>query len=437
MIVNALLPAVLSVAVFFVVVMVSLQDSVENWNRYRHQARSETYASIITSIYASQGELGESALQDALSPLLDGGSYLLVADTQRQPVWVYIRGQRVIPPEGQSPTQVLAAQGIKGTALPRVLLNGAEVVGYLYSGIGGFLDDPANVQFFTHILRSLFWGGGIGLVSAFAIGMFRSTGFSRSLGRLSRVLQEGDLNAPDLEHLRVPTREIDELVSSVVSLRRRLNREKELRKHWNQNIAHDLRTPLTVFRAQIEGILDGVLTLDQDRGTRLLTQLEHIESLVQNLRNLTAAEDPDTAVQMDWYEAGEVLEHLPGVEEKLTITISPKTLRIYGDLHLLRRGAANLIQNALDNSTSGRAELLIHQAGTGTHRLLKITAKNPGSVESENDSPKEGPEITRGRFRGFGIPILHAIAQRHGGSFTMAQQGSEVVSELVIPQPAA
>jgi len=93
--------------------------------------------------------------------------------------------------------------------------------------------------------------------------------------------------------VRLPVTAHDEMGSLSESfnfMAEALEREEALRKHLTSNIAHELRTPLSIMKANVEAILDGVIE-DKDRGIKnIQAEVEKLISLVLGIEDITKAE---------------------------------------------------------------------------------------------------------------------------------------------------
>ena len=90
--------------------------------------------------------------------------------------------------------------------------------------------------------------------------------------------------------LRTSHDEIGGLAQSFNFMAEALEREEALRKHLTSNIAHELRTPLSIMKANVEAMLDGVID-DHEQGIKnIRTEVEKLILLVQGIEDITKAE---------------------------------------------------------------------------------------------------------------------------------------------------
>lgn len=128
-------------------------------------------------------------------------------------------------------------------------------------------------------------GGGALLLSVF---------FTLFLSRPLKKMKEAVVTMANRDFsIRLPVKSRDEiggLAESFNFMAEALEREEALRKHLTSNIAHELRTPLSIMKANVEAILDGVIK-DNVRGiTNIGMEVEKLIRLVQGIEDITKAE---------------------------------------------------------------------------------------------------------------------------------------------------
>lgn len=105
-----------------------------------------------------------------------------------------------------------------------------------------------------------------------------------ALGKLStRISSEGP------QDLRTLSESFNEMASS-------LERNDRERRNMLADIAHELRTPLSVIRGHLEGIVDGIYSADGSQVSLALEQTYLLERLVDDLRLLNCCRDASTTL---------------------------------------------------------------------------------------------------------------------------------------------
>ncbi len=316
-----------------------------------------------------------------------------------------------------------AARGAGAEAVP--VLEKGVLLGYYRTGRMQFQADTANRRFLES-LRGAFWvGASASLVIAVLAGLFFSRGLTQPAIRVAEGLERmarGELSA------RLPEQgasEIARIVRSANRLGSQLEREREIRRRWVQDIAHDLRTPIAALKAQFEAMRDGVLELSVERVSRNLREIERIQTLVMDLEELMRLESPEMRLEPAEVPVVPLLDELRGrfaldMERKALVWQQESSLAaLQADPKLLQRALTNVLANAVQHAPAGgtiRASVSASEAGP------QIVVGNTGTPIPEAEREKVFDRLYRGEYArstpgsGLGLTIARRIAELHGGS---------------------
>jgi len=276
------------------------------------------------------------------------------------------------------------------------------------------------------------WAAAIAIVVAVVVSFLVSRPISEQARTLSRALSEMQAGRRDVELPIRGAKEMREIAASAAELQEALRREEELRKQWAADVAHDLRTPLTVLKGQLEGMIDGVLPSDRARLERNYEEVRKLERLVNQLADLTRIESPGFKIELKAVEAASILAGQAqrfaktAAAQRIKITVGGDAIPaapIQADSGLLERALANLVDNAIRYGDPD-SELFLRAERRGPDRLAFVV-DNSGLVDPQ-DRPRVFDRLYRGdRSRstqgsGIGLSIALAIAQAHGGSLSLA-----------------
>jgi signal transduction histidine kinase len=134
------------------------------------------------------------------------------------------------------------------------------------------------------VISFMIAGGG-----AFLLSLLLSLFLTRPVKRLKRAAMAvagGDLGV----RVGAGRDEIGKLSRAFNHMVESLQREENLRKHLTSNVAHELRTPLAVMKANMEAVADGVVECDADTLRSLQAELERLINLVEGIEDITKAE---------------------------------------------------------------------------------------------------------------------------------------------------
>jgi signal transduction histidine kinase len=245
-------------------------------------------------------------------------------------------------------------------------------------------------------------------------------------------MQQGDLKArfplskwDDAGHI---LRLFNEMADEIERLVEKLRTDEKTRLHLLQDIAHDLRTPISSLKTSIEGLHMDERMDPQNR--KELTDLafqetEYLTRLVEDLLFLALVIEPKYKVDAGEIEVGTLIQNLlpqasaayPAVKVNFN---SLNSGRITGSAHLLTRLVRNALANALSHAQT-KVEVTLCSQGANVE--IKISDDGPGfSPEALANfgqkrstrylSPSEGSRISVG----LGSVIMSAIAVAHDGS---------------------
>lgn len=263
-------------------------------------------------------------------------------------------------------------------------------------------------------------GGG-----ALLIGLFLSQFLSKPLRLLrsaSEKIATGDFS---IRVNAVSADEVGDLGRAFNRMSESLQREEQLRNHLFANIAHELRTPLSIMKARAEAMVDGLLP-DTSKGLEsLIAEVDRLTVLIKGIEDVTAAE-------ASFFKAGQMAElnlgdfcaelgnaRLPDFQAKgLSLTIADHAdLIVMTDAEKLERIIGNLLSNALKFTSSGSVSLdygkegafffiTVHDTGKGipadqlTHifnRFYRADASVTDGLGLGLSIVKELVEVMRGR----------------------------------------
>ncbi len=158
----------------------------------------------------------------------------------------------------------------------------------------------------------LVWVLGVGLALSFplVVGLVAWRSFSRLVNPLARVMAAADAVAEGDLSVRVPEAgpgEFGRLARSFNRMVAELERSDQLRRNLTADVAHELRTPLSILQGNLEGILDGVYQPDTEHIDLLLDETRRLNRLVEDLRTLSLAEAGQLALQREPVDLAELL----------------------------------------------------------------------------------------------------------------------------------
>jgi len=253
------------------------------------------------------------------------------------------------------------------------------------------------------------------------------------LTEATRAVAQGDLE------VRVSTGhagEFGELAEAFNSMATELQRADELRRNLTADIAHELRTPLSVIRGKLEGIIDGVYPANEEHLAPILEETAVLTQLVEDLRLLAQAEAGQLHLARRPTDVGDLLRDAyvnftpQAGDQNLTLILDlPEALPpVDADWRRISQVLGNLIVNAFQHTPSG-GQVTLSARPQGEE--VAISVRDTGVGIPREELPYIFERFWRGdraRVRteygssGLGLAIVKQIVELHGGQVRVASE---------------
>ncbi len=230
----------------------------------------------------------------------------------------------------------------------------------------------------------------------------------------------GDFAARISEHGPRSIRTVGRAFNSMAA---RLETQDRQRRQLMADIAHELRTPLSVIQGRLEGVLDGVYPRDEAQLKQVLDDARLLSRLVDDLRTLAHAEGGTLALQKEPTDLG-VLAH--DVIDTFSVDATSAGVALHleapADLPLapvdplrLREVLINLVANALRYTPAGGSITITIMAET---RRLVVAVADTGKGIAPEDQERVFDRFYKGptsRGSGLGLTIARNLVKAHEG----------------------
>lgn len=253
------------------------------------------------------------------------------------------------------------------------------------------------------------------------------------------------------ESLNTMARRLDAAMSSLEDANRQLRADMEQmaamskqRRDFFAAASHELKTPITIIKGQIEGMLMGIGRYKDVQGIlpETMHEVERMEQLVAEILEITRLEMDGLAghtgpVDFSSLTRKVVQELMPLAEERameLEAEI-PDGVTVTGAEPLLERAVHNIITNALRHSPAGERAVVVLRPG-------RLTVRNSGVNIPEDElkvlfTPFARVEKSRNKASGgsgLGLYLVKTIIDLHGFTCSIGNDGDGVIFTVEWPQ---
>ena len=223
--------------------------------------------------------------------------------------------------------------------------------------------------------------------------------------------------------------EAAELADDFNALAGQLQRVSEELAFWNSAIAHELRTPVTILKGRLQGLSEGVFPAEESQFRGLLTQVDGLSRLIEDLRTVSLTEsghlnlhvqNTDLSAEIrDVVELYKEALEAAGQQPVLDLHAGP----VYCDPMRIRQALLALLDNARRHAVPGT--IRIQNGQEGGRYFLRVEDNGPGipkALASQVFTAFRRANPARSSARdggsGLGLAVVAAIAHAHGGQAT-------------------
>ncbi len=327
-----------------------------------------------------------------------------------------------------------------------LMVDGNQVGWLAWATAGVQALGAAETQFLEEITTGLaFTVIGVGLLAIF-IGVMLAWRLGKPLRGLTgavRELSRGQLG----RQVSVPgTAEVNELAHAFNSMSLNLAELESLRRRIAANVAHELRTPVSVLRGHLEGMMDGVFPLEPAQIAVAYDQTIHLSRLVDDLRLLTLAEAGHLPLERVIITPGELTKQVVegfmplALDANVTLThnVAPDLPPVCVDVDRVRQVLGNLLTNALRHTFAGGiVNIQVIRVGNDVQFSISNTGDTLTSQQIEHIfDPFWRADESRKRDKGgsgLGLAISRQIVTLHGGSVSVKSQAGQTTFSFTVP----
>jgi len=231
------------------------------------------------------------------------------------------------------------------------------------------------------------------------------------------------------------------LSHSFNTMTERLQHADRQRRDLMADLAHELRTPLSVLQGRLEGMIDDVYPRDASQLTRLLDETRVLSRLIDDLRTLALSDAGVLVLQKETVDLPVLVSDvIRGFESEAArapvslVTEASSAMAVEIDPVRMREVLSNLLSNAVRYTPAGGTVNVSIVAGKDT---VAVVVRDTGSGLSPQDLARVFDRFYKGsesRGSGLGLSIARGLVRAHGGDITATSQpGIGTTMTVTIP----
>ena len=325
-----------------------------------------------------------------------------------------------------------------------------KIIGILLPIRVPFEEQPREVEFIESTNRTLLYGALMAAIIALLLGIFLSRTLTRPLRELTRAthaVSEGDLSQQVIIR---SNDELGELGKAFNKMSAELSRSVNARRQMTADIAHELRTPLSLILGHAEAVHDGVLPPTRENFEIIREEAARLEHLVEDLRILSLADAGELTINPQIIEPERLLQEVASLYQyqsqrknvSIELDIASPLSTIEVDPGRMTQVLTNIVDNALRHTPQG-GKIILSAKEVNNQVELAIQDSGPGLEGEDLDRIFERfyrTDSARQREdggSGLGLAIAKSIVQANGGQVSAESEAGKGLKVIItLPKKA-
>lgn len=430
--------------------------TVTEFDNYVIEQERASFIADMTAYYELYGSWDNMQIADGRIPIPPPAPDISRVDSSAPParpirfILLDQDGVVVVPGKGLAPGQRIPEADLRD-ADP--IVAGGETVGYVIaderwpdrSGLEEAYLDRINQ------LLLIAMGGAIGFALVLSVLFARS--LSKPLREIAAAIQS--MSRGNLEQ-QVPVRsrdEIGQVAAAFNQMSAHLARANFLRRQMTADIAHELRTPLSVVVGYLASLSEGLLAPNPERFKIMHDEAQHLQRLVEDLRILSLADAGELPLNRQPVAPGELVNLAAAAFShqaeqrhiRVSVQVEPDVPLLNADPDRILQVLSNLLSNALRHTPEGGRVTLAAQMHDGR---IRLSVQDTG----QGIEPDHLPHVFERFYRadssrhqvrdesGLGLAIARSIVEAHGGEISAQStlgEGTTIVMDFPASPPRA
>jgi len=309
-------------------------------------------------------------------------------------------------------------------------------------------------SFRSAIYESLQFALPVSLIAAIIISVFFSREFVKPIKDLSEIsnkISEGRYDQRVQLPKELTMDEMDELKKLAINFNQmasKLEKTEALRRQLIGDVSHELRTPISLIKASMEGLIDGVVPVSNETFYQVQVEADRLTKLINDLQELNIIESGAYKLDKVEYDLNAVINQVvsnlsPQYSRKniqITNSTEDKKLPAYFDIDRMKQVLTNILANAYQYSDMDRTVLISCLERNGYYEISII---DDGKGISSEDLPyifTRFFRVDKSRSRksggtGIGLTVAQQLVEAHGGKIWAESKGENKGTTLKFTLP--
>lgn len=402
---------------------------------------AQRYAQIVTNYYQRHNDLDglhiafHEDVTYSKSHVSKTSPSELSVSLQRRVVIVNKSGQVVVDSDGKLIGKNINPTGKDYLKYPVYLDNRNTIATiYIYNPLKQGMESLEN-KYLANIRQKIADSVALFCLLALLVGLLLARRITQPINDLSSAIHEVARGNLEVRADSRGDREFIQLANDFNHMAEQLSAHEQQRNSLVSNIAHELRTPLSIMRGNLEAIQVGSLEMTDEMRSSLVDEIIRLTRLVKDLETVGLAEVGALVLNLENITTNDLLDSiLPlrlSMEEDnidFHVFIDPGLTSFPADRLRLTQILINLLSNAICHvdAEKGIIELRIKPEGD----YVEIAVKNNGAGIPEKDIPhlfERFYRVDQSRNRGMGgtglgLAIARSYVEAHGGKIWVESQ---------------
>lgn len=432
--------ALAAVAVLAGLTALGARRQVDDLARRQHADQARVVAAAAGQAYDAGGDWSGADLLSAVALAAGAGADVEVRDTAGQLVPLPagheemmgdLMGRMGAGSMGSMTTTTAVSVPLGGPVVEAPVTSGGRRVGTVRLRFPPGLSDAQR-----HVADALVQvvGAAAGLAALVALGvaLFVSRRVSRPVAALTEAagaLESGDRSARVA--MSDAPGELGELAGAFDRMADTLDRQEALRRALVADVAHELRTPVTILQASCEALVDGIRDPTINELSSLHDETLRLGRLVADLETLSAAEAAGLHLDTGPLDLAEVAADAArsvgarAEQAGLVVDVKLEPVVVNGDAGRVHQVVVNLLSNAVKYTPPG-GRITLTTARDGHLARMEVSDTGPGIPEEELphvfDRFWRGVAGATSSGSGIGLAVVAELVRAHHGQVHVSSE---------------